>query len=352
LTWQAGLSPATARKLVAVASRRAELPRSHEAFANGELTVDQMAVITAHAGPHHDADVALLARSASVPQLCRVLSRYREAPAPTPEPDVEAEPVATPTERCSMHWDDDGRFHLHADVDAEAGAVIEQALREAHDALFRAGDACVTWVDALGEICHRSLAGVKSLARRDRYRVFMHYEQGDGWLQAGPRMPSHVTEKWLCDGVVQPVWEREGRPVSIGRARHAIPLRTRRVVLDRDRLCRFPACASTVGLDVHHLVMWTEGGRTDTDNLAALCSKHHDALHRGTYRANGNANQRDGIEFQRLDGTVIGGRCPPKPPDGPLPGPPPGHRYHHPTGERLQPDCIVFRPPPTPPDEE
>jgi hypothetical protein len=366
VTWQAGVSPETARKMVAIASRRAELAVSYHAFANGELTLDQMAVIAKLAAPHHDAEVAVLARSASVPQLRRVLSRYREAPVPAPQREPEAEvepepeasteptptscavtaPTSAPTERCSYHWDDDGRFHLHAELGVETGAVVEQALREAHDALFRAGDSAVTWAGALGEICHRSLSHCTSLARRDRYRVFLHYEQGDGWLQAGPKVPDHIAEKWLCDGVVQPVWEREGRPVSIGRARHAIPLRTRRVVLDRDRLCRFPACSSTVGLDVHHVVMWTDGGRTDTDNLAALCSTHHDALHRGTYQASGDANRVDGITFARPDGTVIAGRCPPKPPDGPLPGPPPGHRYHHPTGERLHPDCVVFRPPP------
>jgi hypothetical protein len=119
------------------------------------------------------------------------------------------------------------------------------------------------------------------------------------------------------------------------------------VVVDRDRTCRFPACASTVGLDVHHLVSWIDGGPTDTANLAALCSKHHDGLHRGDYRASGDADRHDGIAFHRPDGTVLGGKAPPVPPDSPLPGPPPGHHYQHPTGERLHHDCVVFTPPPT-----
>jgi hypothetical protein len=321
---------------------------SHGVFANGEITLDQMAVITRHAAHHHDTDVAQLATAASVTQLQTICSRYRETPTPEPEPEAEekAVPVVVGRDRCSFGSGDDGRFHLHADLDADTGAVVEQALREAHDCLFRAGVTDVTWVDALTEVCHRSLANAGSLARRDRYRTFLHYDMSGGWLQAGPKVPAHISEKWLCDGVVQPVWEREGRPVSIGRAQHIVPLRTRRVVLDRDRTCRFPACTSTVGLDVHHLVAWTADGPTDTHNLAALCSKHHDALHRGLYRAGGDANQTDGITFTRPDGTTINGR-PPTPPAGPLPGPPPGHRYHHPTGERFHHDCIIFPPPPT-----
>jgi hypothetical protein len=350
LTWQAGVSSATAHNIIAIASRRDQFPVSHGVFANGEITLDQMAVITRHAAAHHDTDVAQLAKAASVTQLQTICSRYRETPV-TREPEAERGPEAViapvpVVDRCSFGSDGDRRFHLHADLDPDTGSIVEQALREARDGLFRAGVGDVTWVDALVEVCHRSLAAAGSLARRDRYRTFLHYGTSGGWLQAGPKVPKHITEKWWCDGVVQPVWEHQGRPVSIGRAQHTVPLRTRRVVLDRDRTCRFPACTSTVGLDVHHLVAWTADGPTDTHNLAALCSKHHDALHRGLYRAGGDANQTDGITFTRPDGTVINGRHPPTPPDGPLPGPPPGHHYHHPTGERFHHDCIIIAPPP------
>ncbi|WP_234809193.1 HNH endonuclease signature motif containing protein [Mycobacteroides saopaulense] len=44
----------------------------------------------------------------------------------------------------------------------------------------------------------------------------------------------------------------------------------------RDQLCRFPGCsrpAATADLD--HSVSYADGGRTDAENLKALCRKHH-----------------------------------------------------------------------------
>src|SRR5262245_15729467 len=49
LAWKAGLSGATARTVVAVAERVDELPVTVAAFAAGELSLEQVASIVAHA---------------------------------------------------------------------------------------------------------------------------------------------------------------------------------------------------------------------------------------------------------------------------------------------------------------
>ncbi|RNM17909.1 HNH endonuclease signature motif containing protein, partial [Nocardioides pocheonensis] len=44
----------------------------------------------------------------------------------------------------------------------------------------------------------------------------------------------------------------------------------------RDRTCVFPWCQRPArGCDKDHIVPWESGGPTSSDNLAALCRRHH-----------------------------------------------------------------------------
>jgi hypothetical protein len=95
-------------------------------------------------------------------------------------------------------------------------------------------------------------------------------------------------------------------PVSVGRSLRIVPERTRRLVLDRDRGCRFPGCVATAHLEVHHVVHWAHGGRTDLDNLVALCPFHHDAHHAGEFGIGGDANGPGGLVFTARGGFPIG----------------------------------------------
>ena len=121
----------------------------------------------------------------------------------------------------------------------------------------------MTWADALVEVCTRSLGTVIARSRQDSFRVYVHLDVEGGWLTGRPRLPGHLVAKLTCAGTVQPVWQQAGVPVSVGRALRIVPERTRRLVLDRDRGCRFPGCVARAHLEVHHVVHWAEGGRTD-----------------------------------------------------------------------------------------
>jgi HNH endonuclease len=251
-------------------------------------------------------------------------------------------------DRTTARFDDAGRFQLHADASAIVGAEIDAALREARDALYRAGNHEATWTDALLEVCRRSLDMAGSASRSDRYRVYLHVNAEKAWLNGGAQLPPSVRSKVLCDCTVHPMVLHNGTPVSVGRATRVIASHTRRVVLDRDVTCRYPGCPSKQ-LEVHHVVHWEHGGRTDTANLAGLCSYHHHRHHDGTYTVTGNADTPDGLRFTRPDGTVIESGPRPVTPTGPLHGPPPGLRYVHPTGERLERAWVSFarnHPPP------
>jgi hypothetical protein len=199
-----------------------------------------------------------------------------------------------------------GRFELRFSAPADVGALVEAALAEARDALLGAGTAQVTWADALVQVCTRSVGSVTSRSRVESFRVFVHGGAGGGGLTGRPRLPQHLVAKLTCAGTVQPLWRRAGVPVSVGRALRIVPERTRRLVLDRDRGCRFPGCVARAHLEVHHVVHWADGGGTDLANLAGLCPFHHDGHHRGEFSIAGDANAAGGLVFWARGGFRIG----------------------------------------------
>ena len=76
LVVRAGLSPAHAKDVVAVARRRAELVDASSALDAGELSLDQVAVIAHGVPTGYLASVTAFAREATVPQLRRAVSRH------------------------------------------------------------------------------------------------------------------------------------------------------------------------------------------------------------------------------------------------------------------------------------
>ena len=67
-----------------------------------------------------------------------------------------------------------------------------------------------------------------------------------------------------------------GAPLAIGRRRYTPTLAMRRFLGARDRTCRFPGCDKpAAAVEADHTQEWSEGGATDTNNLALLCREHH-----------------------------------------------------------------------------
>ncbi|WP_020142137.1 HNH endonuclease signature motif containing protein [Terracoccus sp. 273MFTsu3.1] len=322
---------------------------------------------------------------------------------------VGREPVPVEPAHLSMGLDTDGRFRLRYDAPAEVGALVEAALAEAKDHLFHilstdihgevsdeerrvlngdvlhptwsetdGGRPRVTWADALVVLATRSLdaattgidgtggaGGATSggAARRARYRVQVHLDTDGGWLTGRPRLPQTIVNGLTCDGTLTPVWETQGHPVNVGRTQRVVPHRTRVLVLDRDRGCRFPGCGSTHHLEIHHLTHWRDGGPTDTGNLLALCPFHHDGHHRGELTITGDPTRPDGLTFHTDTGLLIGPpQRPPrqaprlapapdpdeqKPPEQPDRRRPParlGRRYPAATGGTLHLHLVDFTP--------
>ena len=373
---RAGLSPSHARDVVAIAKRRHELTEAAEALREGTLSLDQTAVVALHAPASHQRSATEFARHATVPQLRRALSRHAFAPAPVagaegPDGDMPAparpgqgasEQRACARPDLSMHYDVDGRFQLRYSAPAPVGALVEQALKEAKDAMFLAASSAregedeaqsadrtgshgiaatdrPTYADALEELAQRSLSSVTSTGRASHYRVYLHLSTDGAWVNGGGAIPRRLLDRFISDGVVQPVWETDGRPVSVGRSMRILPPRSRRLIEDRDRGCRFPGCTATRFVEVHHLHEWADGGATDVDNQVSLCPFHHDAIDRGDFRIAGDPTRPDGLVVTNRYGVHV---RPPTagelaaPPGGDPPAPPGVAAYQPPTGERAR----------------
>ena len=77
--------------------------------------------------------------------------------------------------------------------------------------------------------------------------------------------------------------------------------------------CRFPGCESR-RIDLHHIVYWSHGGRTELANLISLCKAHHTLVHdRGYLIAAGPGGT---FAFHRPDGTLLPASPPLPQPDG------------------------------------
>ena len=317
----AWLSPAHSRQLVSVAQRRAEVPEVVGLMEQGRLSLDQAVVVAQHVPEEFSRGGAELAEKMTVPQLRRTLSRYAFQITESESESESTFPAVIPDGELSMSCHG-SRFRLRFETSLDEGALVEQAIREAKDALFTAGNQKATLAQGLVEVASRSLEAVTVAGRRDHYRVLVHLDvEGHGWLGKKGALPEALLKRVTCDGKISAVWERDGSAVAVGRSQRIVPERTRRLVEDRDRGCRFPACPVTGFVENHHLVHWADGGCTDPENLLSLCPFHHREHHKGNFSIAGTPVTPDGLVFTARRGYLIGAARP-WPPSTPPPSTP------------------------------
>jgi hypothetical protein len=99
-------------------------------------------------------------------------------------------------------------------------------------------------------------------------------------VAGGPRIGVAALEQILCAGRIE-VTGIGATPLALGRTARVIPPRLRRFVLHRDGGCAADGCTSRYRLQAHHRVPYSQGGRTDADNLTTLCWYHHHVVVHG-----------------------------------------------------------------------
>ncbi|HEX2041275.1 MAG TPA: DUF222 domain-containing protein, partial [Acidimicrobiales bacterium] len=297
-------------------------------------------------------------RYATVSQLRRTLGRYGFPPVSPPPagPHPEVDPEAPAPRRASFGVGADGAWRLSALLPPDEGAVVEGALSRARSELIAAAESeedkrTVTWADAVAAVAERHLSSdAAARPHAERHLVHIHLEvdaQGPfASFHLGPFLPDALRRQLGCDARARLVIRHGGVALSVGRSARIVPQRTRVAIEQRDGGCRVPGCDRRRWLQVHHLAHWEDGGPTDTANLVALCSKHHRLHHRGLLAIAGHdADDPGGLVFTDARGRRLTGSGRPAPPE---------HlevtaTYSHPSGERLDPACVWFRPPPDSP---
>ncbi|TFV54731.1 HNH endonuclease [Geodermatophilus sp. DF01-2] len=321
------LSEAEAARVVRTGRALAHLPGMAAAFAAGEVTGGQAAVIAQVAEPkalalaaEQSVDLGVVdelltgvAVTAPHADTAKAVHHYLDRlDADGPEPD--------PTEgrRLVIAKRPDGGITGRFDLDAVGGEKLQAAL----ESIVQAGRCAAEertraqqQADALVQLCDNQLAaGQLPILRGHKPQVIVTVgvedladpTTGPGAGEMGfGAVISAARARWLaCDGrVTRVVMGPDGMPLDVGRTVRLFPPHLRRAAEIRDGGCVFTGCgAPTWWCDMHHLLSWIDGGETNLDNAALLCERHHTKAHHG-FRVE---RQPDGRwRTWRPDGTEI-----------------------------------------------
>ena len=333
VAYRCGTTRRDAREIVRVAEALRELPAIRAAFARGELTLVKVRALTRVATRPSEEGLLELATVLTASQLERALRAFRRLAA-------EEASETHALEYVDYHWADDGSLYLRARLPAEDGVLVVRALEAAQDAIRarrRAEqDAAVAppaeeaardfepprsvHVEALVDVARSALDSSGAQAT-PRARVTVHVDAlalagdraGRSELEDGPVIASETARRLGCDAETVATIERDGLPLSVGRARRTVPPGLRRLVEARDEgTCRWPGCERSRFLDAHHRTHWAQGGETSLENLVLLCSHHHRLVHEGGYAIEDDPS--GGVRFRNRYGVL----CPsvPRSPPG------------------------------------
>ena len=101
-------------------------------------------------------------------------------------------------------------------------------------------------------------------------------------VDGGP-VATRTIRRLLCDANFSLViTDSDGEPLHVGRnQRTATNAQWRALLVRSGGRCEVPGCDQPhTRCDAHHLIEWfRNGGLTDIDNLAMLCTRHHTAIH-------------------------------------------------------------------------
>ena len=317
---------------VRTARRLADLPVLAEAYRSGVVSTAQVQAVVANLNDETaplfgwtEADLVPTLASLSVTDVSNAMQHWAQAAKdslhdPTnPEPDM-------PERRLHLSHTLDGRRELTASLDAEAGALVETALRLAQT------DDCDSEpprtpaqrrADALVDIA-RFYLDHQQTRRGGRHRPHLniHIDYRDlatarpaGRLLDGTVLDGATIRRLACDaGIHRVVTDGRSSILDYGHTTRTVPANLYNALVVRDHHCRFPHCDRPPQFcEAHHIQHWEHGGPTRLDNLVLLCSRHHHLLHNPGWTVQ---LQPDGnLTIGTPEGRNLHSRPPGKPPD-------------------------------------
>lgn len=292
--WVAGrmdVTPETAVVLARTARATAELARLPAELEAGRITFDRAAELAT--GATADSEAHLMEATAGLD-----LASVRKRVAARRRLNRSQEHTAFRNRYLAIQPSlDESTWRLHGRLPGFAGRVVEKALTERADEFPAPPPGLRTSrtqrnADALVAIAQDSLDGDgtgDATAGGPLVTVFVdatdaaasHAETGVR-IEAGPRVGPETIEAILCEGTVEvAATTADGAPLSVGRSTRVVSPRLRRFVLHRDGGCVADGCTSRYRLQPHHVIPYSQGGRTDADNLTSLCWYHHHVVIHG-----------------------------------------------------------------------
>lgn len=210
-----------------------------------------------------------------------------------PEEFEEIVAKARDTRRVSCYPESDGMSTIVAILPAEDAQIVMTALEafiksesESIPTMKRSMD--MKRADALTSISNLFLSTPENSAAPHRRPVTVNVTidlptllglaQNPGQLSGYGAIPASIARTLASDGK----WKRfitdpqTGVLLDYGRQTYEPPQALVDFLIARDRTCRFPGCRRSALLsDLDHAQSWETGGSTSTQNLGALCRRHH-----------------------------------------------------------------------------
>ncbi len=306
-----GVSTPTARALTHVGEKAWDLPHLVQSLCVGDVSFDKVRAVVDVATPETDQELRDQAKKCTVRELADVAGTKAAA----------AKPASGRSEhdRRFLRFNEAFRT-MTVQLPSESFAATRACLEARARAVPTDGE--TPWdqrlCDAFVEII-RSSGDQDTSTTASPYFVVAHVplavlvdESGEstalaGELERDGLVSTEVVQKIACDATIAiGVDDDVGHTMYEGRARRTPSDAQRREVMRRDRHCRFPGCTNVTFTNIHHIVPWKPGGRTDLGNLALQCLYHHHLVHSKGWTMSGNANEE--LTFTAPKGRVMTSR--------------------------------------------
>ncbi len=318
LSYRFGLPLPQAREWVRVARALKALPIVRQAFSEGRLGFELVALITTVATRQDEGELLERIQKLSSAQARGLVRGMR----PISTTDANK---AHFRRSLWMFWDENERMlRLRGRIPDADGLLVQKALERIAEKIPPNEDTGLyeryeqRCADALVELTSTTMA---EEADAHRATVVVHVNvdtlaegEGTGQLEDAPAIAAETVRRLACDAITEISLDTpDGKPLGIGRKSRQVPAWLYRQLRKRDQGCRFPGCGRTRWVNAHHMDHWAKGGSTDHDNLIILCRRHHRLVHEGGWRLEGKPDQE--LRFIRPSGGVLKTGPPPVRPE-------------------------------------
>jgi len=132
-----------------------------------------------------------------------------------------------------------------------------------------------------------------------RYDSLAEQLTGTGATQTGETLSAATVRRLACSAEIIPaVLGTDSEVLDLGRAARLASPAQHLLLWRRDGGCSYPGCTvPPQWCDAHHLEWFSRGGRTDLNNLALLCGRHHTLVHHRDLTATVGAD--GGVHWRR-----------------------------------------------------